>query len=166
MASFFHVDNQTRAKRATHAVYGSMFVLAAITGLDEASATANECLVAVVGIAFAVGVSEIYADVVGSTFRHGRAPTGAERMEIAVDVTFGFAAALSPALFFLLAKFGAISVGHALTVAEWAGIAVLWFYVFAAARAAGARLPRAIAWSILLTLCGVVIVQLKLIFGH
>jgi hypothetical protein len=143
-----------------------MIVLAAITGLDEASATANECIVAVVGIAFAVGVSEIYADVVGSTFRHGRAPSGEERTEIAVDVAFGFGAAISPAVFFVLARLGAISVGHALTIAEWAGIGVLWFYVFAAARAAGLRLPRAIAWSILLTACGVVIVQLKLIFGH
>jgi hypothetical protein len=166
LQGFLHADNATRAKRATHAVYGSMIVLAAITGLDEASATANECLVAVIGIAFAVGVSEVYADVVGSTFRHGRAPTGEERIEIAVDVTFGFAAALSPAIFFLLARFGVISVGHALNVAEWAGVGVLWFYVFAAARAAGLRLPRAIAWSILLTVCGVVIVQLKLIFGH
>jgi hypothetical protein len=150
-------------ERATHAVYGSMIVLAVITGLDEASATARESLVTVVGIAIAVGLSQIYADVIGWTFRATRSLTRDEWLEISANVAFGFGAALVPTIFFVLALAGAISLGHAFDIAEWTGIAVIWFYVFAAARAARLTLVRALAWSVALTVCGVGLVELKLL---
>jgi hypothetical protein len=149
--------------RATHAVYGSMIVLAVLSGLDEASATARESLVTIVGLAIAVGLSQIYADVIGSTFRLARQLTHHEWLEISADVAFGFGAALVPAIFFVLALLGAMSLGNAFVVAEWTGVAVIWFYVFTAARAAGLKLGRALVWSLALTACAVGIVELKLL---
>jgi hypothetical protein len=149
--------------RATHAVYGSMIVLAVITGLDEASATARECLLTILGLAVAVALSQIYADMIGSTFRESRTLTPHEWLEISANVAFGFGAALVPAIFFVLAAFGTVSLHHAFVVAEWTGVAVIWFYVFAAARAGGLRLFQAVAWSLALTACAVGIVELKLL---
>ncbi|HEX3455366.1 MAG TPA: hypothetical protein VHS03_12125 [Gaiellaceae bacterium] len=149
--------------RATHAVYGSMIVLAVISGLDEASATAREAFVTIIGLAIAVGLSQVYADVIGSTFREGRSLLPAEWLEISANVAFGFGAALVPAIFFALADVGVMSLRHAFVVAEWTGVAVIWFYVFTAARAAQLTLVRAFAWSAALTVCGVGIVELKLL---
>jgi hypothetical protein len=154
------------AARATHAVYGSIIVLAVVTGLDEASASARECLVAVFGVAIAVALSEIYADVIGSTIRESRAPTRSEWRTISANVAFGFGAALVPAIFFVLASVGWLSVAHALTVAEWTGVGVIWVYVYTAARGTGMSLVRSILWSLALTACGIGLVELKSLAGH
>jgi hypothetical protein len=143
-----------------------MVVLAVVTGLDEASADARECLVAVVGLAIAVALAEIYADVIGSTIRRSRHPTVAEWREIAGNVAVGFGAALVPVVYFVLAEAGVLSVGHALTIAEWTGVAVIWLYVFVAARATSMSLTRSIVWSVALTACGVGLVELKAAAGH
>lgn len=153
------------AAHATHAVYGSIVVLAVVTGLDEASATAREALVAVLGAAIGVAVAEVYADMIGATIREQRPPTRAEWREMAVDVAFGFGAALVPAAFFLLATVDVLGLGHAFTIAEWSGVAVIWVYVFAAARAARLRLVSSLVWAAGLTVCGVGIVELKLLGG-
>ena len=154
------------AARATHAVYGSIVVLAVVTGLDEASATSREALVAVVGAALAVALGEVYADVIGTTIRERRPPSRGEWEELGVDVAFGFGAAVAPAFFFVLSATGAIGLGDAFTVAEWSGVAVLWIYVFAAARAARLGLASALVWALGLTVCGIGIVELKKLAGH
>jgi hypothetical protein len=151
------------AARASHAVYGSMIVLAVITGLDEASATSREALVTVVGLAIAVALSQIYSDMIGATFRAARPLETDEWLEISVNVAFGFGAALVPSIFFLLAAVGVLSLAHAFSIAEWTGIAVIWVYVFAAARAAGLGLARSLGWSGALTACGIGLVELKLL---
>ena len=99
------------ASRASHAVYGSIIVLAVITGLDEASATPRESLVAIVGLAIAVALSQIYADGIGSTFRAARPLTREEWLEVSANVAFGFGAALVPAIFFVLAAVGVLLRG-------------------------------------------------------
>ncbi len=151
------------APRASHAVYGSIIVLAVITGLDEASATSRECLVAVVGLAIAVGLSQIYSDMIAATFHEQRTLRRDEWLEISANVAFGFGAALLPAIFFVLASVGVLSLGHAFSIAEWTGIGVIWIYVFAAARATGLPLVRSLVWSVALTACGVGLVELKLL---
>jgi hypothetical protein len=151
------------ASRASHAVYGSIIVLAVITGLDEASATPRESLLTIVGLAIAVALSQIYADAIGSTFRAARPLKREEWLEVSANVAFGFAAALVPAIFFVLAAVGVLSLGHAFSIAEWTGVAVIWVYVFAATRAAGLTLARSLMWSAALTACGIGLVELKLL---
>jgi hypothetical protein len=155
-----------RASAATHAVYGSIIVVAAVTGLDEAQADARECLLAVFGVALAVALSEIYADVIGTTIKQSRHPNRHEWGEIAGNVVFGFAAAMVPAVFFVLAELGVLSLKHALTIAEWTGVGVIWLYAFVAARGTNMSLARSIVWSLTLTACGVGLVELKAAAGH
>jgi len=154
------------AARATHAVYGSIIVLAVVTGLDEASASAREAFWGTIGAAIAVVLAEIYADMIGTTIRERRPPNRAEWQEFVVDVCFGFTAACFPAFFFLLAVVGLMELRHAFTIAEWAGLVVLWLYVLAAARAAGLGMGRALIWAGALTACGVGLVELKKLAGH
>lgn len=154
------------AARASHAVYGSIVVLAVVTGLDDASASAREAFVATVGAAIAVVLAEIYADMIGTTIRERRPPNRLEWHEFVIDVGFGFGAACGPAFFFVFARLDAMSVHTAFTVAEWTGVGVLWLYSLVASRAAGQGLVRAIVWSAILTGCGIGLVELKKFAGH
>ena len=154
------------AVRASHAVYGSIVVLAVVTGLDEASASAREAFVATVGAAVAVVLAEIYADMIGTTIRERRPPNRLEWHEFVIDVAFGFGAACVPAFFFLLARLDAMSVRTAFTAAEWTGVGVLWLYGLVASRAAGQGLVRAVVWAGILTGCGIGLVELKKLTGH
>jgi hypothetical protein len=154
------------AARATHAVYGSIIVLAVVNGLDQAEASSREAFFATVGAAVAVVLAEIYADMIGTTLRERRPPNRAEWQEFVVDVGFGFSAACFPAVFFVIAGLGWMSLGRAFTLAEWIGVGVLWMYVLAAARAAGLGLLRALIWAAALTVCGILLVELKQFAGH
>jgi len=154
------------APRATHAVYGSIVVLAVVTGLDEASASARQAFLGSVGAALAVVLAEIYADMIGTTLREKRPPNREEWQEFTIDVAFGFGAACFPALFFLLARLDAIGLGTAFALAEWVGIGVLWVYALVASRAAGQGIIRAVFWAGIVTVCGVVLVELKKFAGH
>jgi hypothetical protein len=154
------------APRATHAVYGSIVVLAVVTGLDEASASPREAFVATLGAAIGVMLAEFYADMIGTTLRQRRPPTRDEWQEFLVDVAFGFGAACFPSVFFLLAWWDVISLSTAFTIAEWGGVAVLWVYVLVAARAAGLGTVRALLWAGGLTACGIGLVELKKLAGH
>src|SRR5262249_62238547 len=91
------------AARATHAVYGSIIVLAVVTGLDEVSASPREAFFGVLGAAIAVALSEMYADMIGSTIRERRMPHRAEYREVRVGMAFGVGAAIFPAILLLLA---------------------------------------------------------------
>jgi hypothetical protein len=154
------------AARAGHAVYGSIIVLAFVTGLDEVSASAREAFFGVFGAAIAVALSEMYADMIGATIRERRAPDRAEYREFVVDMAFGFGAALFPGFFFLLAWLEVMKLGHAFTIAEWSGVAILFGYGFVAARAANLKLAHALVWAVGLTVCGVGLVELKKAAGH
>jgi hypothetical protein len=154
------------ADRAGHAVYGSIIVLAVITGLDEVSASAREAFVGIVGAALAVALSEMYADMIGETIRERRPPTRAEWREFIIDMCFGFGAASFPSLFFLLAWLGVMKLSNAFVLAEWVGVGVLWLYVLVASRAAGLGFARALVWAGALTVCGIGLVELKKLAGH
>jgi hypothetical protein len=154
------------AARAAHAVYGSIIVLAVVTGLDEVSASSREAFFGVLGAAIAVALSEMYADMIGATIRERKAPTRAEYREFVVDMAFGFGAAMFPALFFVLAWLGVMKMSTAFTIAEWLGVGILFGYALVATRAANLRLSHTLVWTVGLTLCGVGLVELKKAAGH
>jgi len=154
------------AARAEHAVYGSIVVLAVVTGLDEVSASPREAFFGVFGAAIAVALSEMYADMLGATIRERRAPNLGEYREFAVDMGFGFGAALFPAVFFLLAWLEVMKLGHAFTVAEWSGVGILFGYALVAARAANLKLSHSLLWAAGLTIFGIGLVELKKAAGH
>jgi hypothetical protein len=154
------------AARAGHAVYGSIIVLAVVTGLDEVSASAREAFFGVLGAAIAVALSEMYADMIGATIREQRAPNRVEYREFGVDMAFGFGAAIFPAFFFLLAWLEVMKLGRAFTVAEWSGVGILFGYTLVAARAANLKLSHSLLWAVGLTVCGIALVELKKAAGH
>jgi len=97
-----------------------------------------------VGTAVAVGLAELYAEIVGieTSERHRiRREQLGELRDDSLAVAFGVA---FPAVFFLLAAVGAMELDTAFSFAKWTGLALIGFYGFTAARFAGAPVSRAV----------------------
>jgi hypothetical protein len=89
--------------------------------------------------AVAVGLAELYSEIVGTETRARRRVRREELAEMADDVlAVGFGVAF-PAVFFVLAAFDAISVDTAFAIARWSGLGLIGFYGYAAGRLAGQR---------------------------
>jgi hypothetical protein len=90
--------------------------------------------------ALAVGLAELYSEVIGIQART-RGRLGRETLsELAGEVgavVFGVA---FPAVFFALAGLGAIELDTAFGFAKWSGLGLIVFYGFTAARLAGSSL--------------------------
>lgn len=96
------------------------------------------------GTAVAVGLAELYSEVVGIETRARRRVAAKELRHLLLDViAVGFGIAF-PAVFFVLAAAGAIEPATAFTVAKWSGLGLIGCYGFAAARLAGAALAAAL----------------------
>ena len=91
-----------------------------------------------VATAVAVGLAELYAEIVGSETRTHHRVQRAQLAEFADDaLAVGFGVSF-PAIFFLLAALGWIELDTAFSIARWSGLGLIGFYGYAAGRLAGA----------------------------
>jgi VIT1/CCC1 family predicted Fe2+/Mn2+ transporter len=119
-------------------VYGAIVGLALIVALEDHPPGAAVVIGSLLGTAVAVGLAELYSELVGAEARtreHVARRQVREAFSNMLAVAFGIG---FPAVFFLLAAFGVMEVETAFTVAKWSGLALIGFYGFAAARMSGA----------------------------
>jgi hypothetical protein len=113
------------------------------------------------GTAVAVGLAELYSEVVGTETRTRRRIGREHLTEIADDI---FAVAFGicfPAAFFVLAALGAISASGAFTLAKWSGLGLIGFYGYAAGRLAGARPAACVLQAVAVALIGGFLIALE-----
>jgi hypothetical protein len=142
-------------------VYGSIIGLALIVALEEHPPAAWVMTVWLLGTAVAVGLAEVYSEVVGaetSTRQPVTRPQFGHMAEDAAAVAFGVG---FPAVFFLLSALGLLQVDAAFTVAKWTGLGLIGFYGYWAARFAGATTHRALLKGALVALIGAGLIALK-----
>jgi hypothetical protein len=133
------------SRQVARVVYGAIIGLALIVALQKHPPAAGTMIASLMGTAVAVGLAELYAEIVGieTSERHRiRRDQLGELRDDSLAVAFGVA---FPAVFFLFAAAGAIGVDTAFTLAKWTGLALIAFYGFVAARFAGATVSRALA---------------------
>ena len=118
-------------------------------------------IVYLLGTAVAVGLAELYSEVVGAETRNRHRVTRTQLTHMVDDtlaVAFGVA---FPALFFLLALIGVVSLDTGFTLAKDCGLALIGCYGFWAARLAGAPLHQALLRGVLVALVGGALIVLK-----
>jgi hypothetical protein len=157
------VSTEDRGRRAEHAIYGSIIVLAVIVAEDNTSVSVAVAIGTVLGAAIVTSLAHIYSDYIGEVIRVGRHPTRREWRTSVRNAAVGFAMAILPAGFFLLAAFDAISLDKAFDIAKWVGVGVLGAYALLANLRAGFSLRRSIAIGLLFTLLGFLLVELKVL---
>jgi len=155
------VDAHLGSRQVSRVVYGSIIGLALVVALEAHPPAMGAVVASLLGTAVAVGLAELYSELVGfETTRHRKAG-GAELRELVSDiaaVAFGIA---FPAVFFLLAALGALEDETAFTIAKWTGVGLIGVYGFAGARLSGARLPVALAQAAAVALIGAALILLK-----
>ena len=113
------------------------------------------------GTALAVGLAEVYSEIVGAQ-AHTRRNVERAQLRVfagnALAVVFG---AAFPALFFVLAAIGLVEMHTAFTLSKWTGLGLICTYGYFAARLAGAGLGRALFEAAAVGTVGGVLIAIK-----
>jgi hypothetical protein len=155
------VEDHLGSTQVSRVIYGAIIGLALVVALEAHPPQPAVVVGTLLGTALAVGLAELYSEIVGAevrTHRHvGRAYVGAIAADIgAVAFGIGF-----PSVYFLVAVTGAIEVDTAFALAKWSGLGLIGFYGFSAARLSGAGLLEALAQAAAVALIGGFLIALK-----
>ena len=133
-----------RSGPVSRVVYGSIIGLALVLTLEAKPSSPGTAAGTLVATAVAVGLAELYSEVVA---RHARVGLGGkaepmrEVLEDTVAVIFGVA---FPALFFLAAAAGRIELDTAYRLAKWTGLGLIAVYGYLGSRLAGSSHPHSL----------------------
>jgi hypothetical protein len=155
------LPDRQRGDRAAHAIYGSIIVLAVIIAENDTAVSAGEAIGSVIGAASVTALAQLYADYIGATIRSHRHPTEPEQRATIGNVLAGFATAVLPVGFLILAAVGAMDLDVAFDCAVWTGVAVLGAFALVANRLAGFSIGRSVLVGTGFTLLGAFLVLLK-----
>jgi hypothetical protein len=155
------LEQHLGSRQVGKVVYGAIIGLALTVAIESHPPKPAVMVVWLLGTALAVGLAEVYSEVVGaetSTRRPITRPQLGHMAEDALAVGFGVA---FPAVIFLLSAFGLFEVGTAFSIAKWTGLGLIGFYGYWAARFAGAARHRAVVKGVLVALVGAGLILLK-----
>ena len=153
--------NHIQSGDVTRVIYGTIIGLALIVALEAHPPTLTQTIAAVGGTAIAVGLAEIYSEVVGAEARtrepvHWPAVRYATREAGAVVFGAGF-----PVVFFVLAGAGAFQPSTAFTISKWTGLGLILGYGYVAGRLSGSTPVRATIHALALGAIGGALILLK-----
>jgi hypothetical protein len=155
------LEQHLGSRQVGKVVYGSIIGLALVVAIENHPPKPGVMAVWLVGTAIAVGLAEIYSEVVGKETSTRQPVTRHDVRHMAEDaVAVGFGVAF-PAVFFLISALSFIDVERAFTIAKWTGLGLIGFYGFWAARFAGATPRRAVFKAALVALVGAGLIALK-----
>jgi hypothetical protein len=155
------LEKHLGSRQVARVVYGSIIGLALVVALGGHPPGPAVMVGWLIGTALAVGLAEIYSEVVGLETSTRHRVTRHEMTAMVEDsaaVAFGIG---FPAVFFLFPLAGVGSVDGAVTVAKWTGLGLIGFYGYWAARLAGAPVARALLHAVLVALVGAALIALK-----
>ena len=142
-------------------IYGAIIGLALVVALEAHPPRAAVVVGTILATALAVGLAELYSEVVGAETRYRR-PVGREHFpHLAVQALAVMVGIAFPAVFFILASADALELATAFTVAKWSGVGLIGLYGFAAARLAGAGVRTALLQAVVVAVIGVVLIAMK-----
>ena len=155
------LEQHLGSRQVGKVVYGSIIGLALVVTLESHPPSPAVMAVWLVGTALAVGLAEVYSEVVGVETRTRQPVTHRQMRHMIEDagaVAFGVA---FPAVFFLISALSVIDVARAFQLAKWTGLGLIGFYGFWAARFAGAAPLRAVVKGAGVALVGAGLIALK-----
>jgi hypothetical protein len=156
-----NLEQHLSSRQVGKVVYGAIIGLALIVALESHPPTAGVMTVWLLGTAVAVGLAEVYSEVVGAETSTRRPVSRRDLGHMAEDAAAVGAGVALPAVFFLLSALGLFEVDTAFAVAKWSGLGLIGFYGFWGARFAGAEWHRALVKGALVALIGAGLILLK-----
>ena len=155
------IEQHLGSRQVAKVVYGAIIGLALIVAVEAHPPEPGIMAIWLLGTAVAVGLAEVYSEVVGLETSRRRPVTRQDLGHMMKDaVAVGFGVAL-PAVFFVLSAFGLFEIEAAFSIAKWSGFGLIGFYGFWAARFAGSDVRRALVQGALVALIGAGLILLK-----
>jgi hypothetical protein len=155
------LERHLGSTQVARVMYGAIIGLALVVALEANPPRPAVMVGTLLGTAVAVGLAELYSEVVGAEVRTRHRVERAHFREIATDVgavAFGIS---FPAVFFLLSAAGAMEVDTAFELAKWSGLGLIGFYGFCAARLSGMGLTAALLQAVAVAAVGGFLIALK-----
>jgi hypothetical protein len=142
-------------------IYGSIIGLAVVVALQLHPPPTGVAISAIAGTAIAVGLAELYSEIVAAETRTRRPVERAHLREMAGDaVAVVFGAGFS-AIFFVLSALGAFDDHAAYVLSKWTGLGLICGYGFIAARLSGSGVVRALFHAAAVGAVGGALIALK-----
>jgi hypothetical protein len=132
------------SRQVSRVLYGAIIGLALVVALEAHPPSAGAIGVSLLATAIAVGLAELYSEIVGTETRT-RALLGREQVIDILDEIGAVGTGIAfPSVFFFLAALGAIDRDAAFAIAKWSGLGLITAYGFAAARLTGDSVLRSL----------------------
>jgi hypothetical protein len=155
------IEAHLGSRQVSRVIYGSIIGLALVVALEAHPPSPAVVVATLTGTAIAVGLAEMYSELVGHETVAHRKPTRAEVRRLAGDVgAVGFGI-LFPDVFFIVAAAGAIEEDTAFTIAKWTGLGLIGVYGFAGARLSGGGVIASLTQAAAVALIGAFLIVLK-----
>lgn len=155
------IEAHLSTEQVAHVIYGAIIGLALVAALEAHPPGPGVMAGSLLATAVAVGLAELYSQVVGAETRMrrrvGRAELGHLLRNVAA-VAFGVA---FPSVFFVLAAAGVLEDDTAFTIAKWSGLGLISFYGFAAGRLAGAGVTASLVQALAVGVIGGALIAFK-----
>jgi len=135
-----HLDSPDVAR----IIYGSVVGLAVVVALQVHPPTAAQAAGIVFATGLAIGLAELYAEIIGAETRSRRPVERRELREMLRQAGAATLGAAFPAIFFVLAAAGAFDLGLAFRLAKWTGLGLICGYGYLASRLTGQTVLRSL----------------------
>jgi hypothetical protein len=132
------IEAHLGSRQVARVIYGAIIGMALVVSLEHHPPRPGVMVGTLLATAAAVGLAELYSEVVGAETRNRRRVGRDQLREILDDVgavAFGIA---FPAVFFVLAAASVLEAHTAFSMAKWSGLGLISFYGFVAGWLAGA----------------------------
>ena len=157
------IEAHLATRQVARVIYGAIISMAIVVSLEAHPPRPGVVAATLLATAAAVGLAEIYSEVVGAETRSRRRVARDEVRHILDDaaaVAFGIA---FPAVFFLLAAAGVLEEDTAFTIAKWSGLGLISFYGFVAGLLAGAGVAASLVQALAVGVVGGVLIAFKVL---
>jgi hypothetical protein len=132
------IEAHLQTRQVARVIYGAIIGMALVVALEAHPPRAGVVAATLLATAVAVGLAELYSEVVGAETRHRRRVGRDEVGDILDDVAAVAFGISFPVVFFALAAVGILELATAFTIAKWSGVGLISLYGFLAGRLAGA----------------------------
>ena len=155
------LESHLGSRDVARVIYGALIGLAVVIAVESHPPPPGRMAAILLGTAVAMGLAELYSEIVGIEARERRR-VGRRRMhrlaEESVAVMFG---AGFPAIFFLLAAAGVMDEDAAVRLSKWSGLGLIFAYGYIASRLAGMTRPGSLLRAAIVGMIGGALIALK-----